>query len=116
MLAYLREEHAGQLERALWTRRVVLAADPDLTERVYRGWRGVGYRQAEAGFVVAIYPREEWVALLFEHGAALPDPDGVLLGDGSQTRFLRVEETTPELARVIVAYVRQAVVQRLLDR
>lgn len=114
VLAYLRAEHPEHSELAVWTRSAVLAADPDLTERVYRGWRGVGFRHPEAGYICAIYPRSEWIVLLFEHGAALPDPNGVLLGEGKQTRFFRIDEPSEEVAQRITAYVQQAVAQRLL--
>jgi hypothetical protein len=114
VLAYLREQHAPFYDLAVWLRRAVLSADPDLTERIFPGWKGVGFRHAEAGYVCAIYPRSEWVVLHFEHGAALPDPDGALLGDGSQTRFLRIDEPSAETERVISAYVQQAIAERLL--
>lgn len=116
VLAYLRDHHGELYDLAAWTREAVLAADPDLTESVYRGWRGIGFRHPEGGYICAIYPRSDWVVLLFEHGASLPDPDGILLGDGSQTRFLRVAECDSALREHIVAYVQQAVAQRLLDR
>ncbi len=114
MLTYLRSEHPGLAELAAWTRSAVLAADPDLTERVYRGWHGVGFRHPEAGYVCAIYPRGEQIVLLFEHGASLFDPDGVLLGEGKQTRYLRIERASPETAERITAYVEQAIAERLL--
>jgi hypothetical protein len=113
---YLREHHAAAADLALWTRDAVRAADPDLAPRVYRGWEGVGFRHPEAGYVCGIFPRGDWVMLLFEHGAAMADPEGVLLGDGSQTRFLRIDAPSEETAALIDRYVQQAVAQRLLDR
>jgi hypothetical protein len=114
VLAYLRERHAYHYDLAVWIRRAVLAADPDLTERIFPGWQGVGFRHPEAGYLCAIYPRSEWVVLHFEHGAALPDPEGVLLGDGSQTRFIRIHEPSTEAEKRISAYVQQAIAERLL--
>jgi hypothetical protein len=114
VLAYLRDEHSDLADLAAWTRAAVLAADPDLTERVYRGWRGVGFRHPEAGYVCAIYPRHEAVELLFEHGASLADPDGALLGGGTQTRYLRVEQPSRETGERITAYVGQAIAEQLL--
>jgi hypothetical protein len=113
-LDYLRTEHAAFYDLARWIREAVFEADPDLTERVYRGWRGVGFRHPEAGYVCAIYPRSEWVVLLFEHGESLPDPDGILLGEAKQTRFLRITDPSAELRGQIRAYVQQAVAERLL--
>jgi hypothetical protein len=113
---FLRELSAEQFDVAVWTREAVLAADPDLIERVYRGWRGIGFRHPDAGYICAIYPRSDWVVLHFEHGASMPDPDGILIGEGSQTRFLRIAERDPTLRDRIVAYVQQAIGERLLDR
>jgi hypothetical protein len=114
VLAFLREKHPQHYELAVWIRRAVLAADPDLTERIFPGWNGVGFRHPEAGYLCAIYPRSEWVVLHFEHGAALPDPDGILLGDGSTTRFVRIQEPSATTGRQITAYVQQAIAERLL--
>ena len=113
---YLREHHAPTADLALWVRDVVKRADPDLTEKVYRGWQGVGFRHPDAGYVVAVYPRSEWVVLLFEHGVSMPDPEGVLMGDGKQTRFIRIDDATDEVAALVDRYVQQAIAQRLLDR
>jgi hypothetical protein len=113
-LDYLRSEHGAAYELAAWVREAVLAADPDLVERVYRGWRGVGFRHPDAGYVCGIFPREDGVELLFERGASLPDPEGILRGDGTQTRFVHVIEPDPALREQIGAYVQQAVAQRLL--
>jgi hypothetical protein len=41
---------------------------------------------------MAIYPREQEVRLLFEHGVRLKDDEGLLEGAGSQTRFIRVRK------------------------
>jgi hypothetical protein len=110
---YLREEHPVTAELALWTCAAVRAADPDLAERVYRGWRGIGFRHPEAGYVGAVFPRTEWVVLLFEHGASMPDPEGVLLGNGSQTRSIRIDGPSDRTAALIERYVQQAIAQRL---
>ena len=64
----------------------MLAGDPDLTERVYLGWDGIGFRHPDGGYVCAIYPRGGEVRLLFEHGARLEDRAGLLEGHGTQTR------------------------------
>lgn len=95
-------------------RERVLRAEPDFEERVYTGWQGVGFHHPETGYVCAIYPRSTGVVLLFEHGAELADPDGVLLGDGKQTRFIHVLDRKRETTRLIELYVQQAVAQRLL--
>ena len=81
-------------------RALVRAAVPDAVERAYPGWKGIGYRDAQSGYFCGIFPQPGSVRLLFEHGAALPDPDGLLEGSGTQTRHveLRPGETIPRAA------------------
>jgi hypothetical protein len=75
---YLRHEAPELAGLALWLRSVLLAAESDLEQRVHRGWQGVGFHHPDAGYVCGIFPRREGLQLLFEHGASLPDPEGVL--------------------------------------
>jgi hypothetical protein len=112
---YLREHHPTMVDVALWACDVVAASDQDLRPRVYRGWEGVGFRHPEAGYVCGVFPRGEWVMLLFEHGASMADPERVLLGEGTQTRFLRIDGVGEETAALISRYVQQAVAERLFE-
>lgn len=114
--AYLRERHPDVLELALWARALVLAAEPDLTERVYPGWDGIGFRHPEAGYVCAVFPQPDTVRLLFEHGVRLDDPAGVLEGDGAQTRHVTVAAADDALAPILAQLVRDAVAERLFRR
>jgi hypothetical protein len=116
VLAWLRDEHAGVAELAVWVRSALLAAEPDLGERIYRGWGGVGYHHPDAGYVCAIFPRDGEVRLLFEHGARLADPDGVLEGDGTQTRYLTVREPGGGTADAVTAVLGRAVTWSLANR
>ncbi len=113
---YLECAFPAEAGLALWVRGVVLEADPELVERVYRGWRGLGFRHPEAGYVCGVFPKDGRVELLFEHGATLPDPLNILRGRGGRTRFIRAEQESEHLQDAISVYVRQAVAQRLLDR
>jgi hypothetical protein len=115
---YLMESHPGLADLALWVREAVLASEPDLTERVYRGWDGIGFRHPDAGFVCAIYPREQDqdIHLLFEHGVRLEDPERLLEGAGTQTRYIRVRERDDPPAAAIGRYVHAAVAERLFRR
>jgi molybdopterin-guanine dinucleotide biosynthesis protein A len=75
---------------AQWLRELVMATVPDAVERIYRGWHGFGYRHPVAGYFCAVFPRADTVQLSFEHGALLPDPDGLLTGEGRQVRHVDV--------------------------
>ena len=113
---FLSERDPEARELALWLRDVVLAAEPDLAERVYPGWDGIGYRHPDAGYVCGIFPRDDGVRLLFEHGARLDDPDGLLEGQGSQTRHTVVRAPDPRLAEQLGRLVHETVAQRLFER
>jgi hypothetical protein len=115
---FLVDAHPDLADLALWVREAVLAGEPGLTERVYRGWDGIGFRHPDAGYVCAIYPRqqEQEVRLLFEFGVRLPDPERLLEGDGTQTRFIRVRQPDERLAAAIGRYVHEAVAERLFRR
>ncbi len=116
VVAFLRERHEEARELALSVRAAVLAAEPDLVERVYRGWDGIGFRHPDAGYVCAIYPRGPEVRLLFEHGARLPDPDGLLEGEGAQTRHVTLRRESDAIGPSIGRLVRDAVAERLARR
>jgi hypothetical protein len=113
---FLAERHADVLELALWVRAVVVAAEPDLTERVYRGWDGIGFRHPEAGYVCAIFPQPDHVRLLFEHGVRLTDPDGLLEGAGTQTRHVTIRSADEQAVPRLSELVRDAVAERLFRR
>ena len=57
----------------------------------------IGYSPTErpSDAIVSMAARANGVGLCFIHGAKLPDPKKVLLGSGSQTRFIRLE--SPEV-------------------
>jgi len=65
----------------------LLNVRPDLEAKVRLGWGSVNYRHPVAGFVCAIFPMEDHVSLVFEHGRQLSSP--LLEGDGKQVRFIR---------------------------
>lgn len=62
----------------------------DMTERAYPGWHAVGFRHQRAGYVCGLFPFDDYVRFVFEHGRALSDPEGVLGGDGKQIRFIDI--------------------------
>lgn len=82
---------------------LVRAEAPGATEAVKPGWQLVGFTLQR--YFCAINPKGDHVRLLFEQGVALPDPDGVLLGRGSQMRWLSFaspEEIDEGLVRAFV--------------
>jgi hypothetical protein len=111
---FLRERHPEVEPLALRVRELVRTTEPDLQERIYLGWDGIGFRHPDGGYVCAIYPRGDAVRLLFEYGIRLEDYHGLLEGAGRQTRFMTIrEDTADDVLEMAARYVREATAERL---
>jgi hypothetical protein len=86
-------------------RDLVKETVPTANEHVYQGWKALGYRDPQSGYFCGIFPQQDHVRLLFEHGAVLPDPDNVLVGTTRQVRHIEVRGPQD---------IRKAAIQRLL--
>jgi hypothetical protein len=86
-------EIAGRTREVLAAMRRRL---PRAVEMVYDGYAAlaIGFgetdKASDAPFSIAVYPR--WVNLCFLHGAGLPDPEGLLRGEGKQVRTIRLDD------------------------
>ena len=72
-------------------RALVRAAVPNAIERLYPGWRLIGYRAPHgkaSRYFAFIAPLDDEVRLGFELGVHLDDPHGLLEGDGTQVRHI----------------------------
>lgn len=98
-------------------RRLVVQAIPTATEHPYMGWKGIGYRDPQAGYFAGIFPQRDHVRLLFEHGARLDDPDGILQGEGvRQVRWIVVRPGSRLPRARIVAMLERAVLHGSMRR
>ena len=74
----------------------------------------IGYSPTDRGIdgIVAISARATGVALYFNQGPQLPDPNKLLQGSGKQTRFIRLDAARqladPDVEAMIVATIDQA--------
>ncbi len=85
-------------EIAVKAREVILSVMPGATEKVYPGWKVIQYGTAAdmKAVFAAISPQRERVNLGLANGVDLPDPDGLLEGDGKAIRHVKL--TSPEAA------------------
>ena len=89
---------------------------PTALELVYDNYNFfvIGYSSTEraSDCVVSLACGANGVSLSFYYGATLPDPDCVLLGNGNQNRFVRLESARtlaePAVERLITAALAQA--------
>jgi len=97
-------------------RRILRKRLPTANELVYDNYNFfvIGYCSTErpSDCIVSIAAGANGVGLSFYYGAALPDPRKLLLGSGSQNRFIRIESvealTRPEVEELIAAAIAQA--------
>jgi hypothetical protein len=94
----------------LHLRDLLRTAHPELHERLRTGWHSLNYRHPQAGYVCGLFPRDAGVALVFERGAQLPDPDGLLRGNGRTVRSLEFSSPPgPGADDVVLEFVHQAI-------
>ena len=76
-----------QKELVQAVRQVLLDADPRVTETIK--WKAPTFMYR--GNIASFYPRStKHVALMFHSGASLPDPSGILEGEGDTSRVVRI--------------------------
>ena len=74
----------------------------------------IGYSPTErpSDSIVSLAAGANGVGLCFIRGATLPDPNGILLGSGRQTRFIRLESAKvldrPEVDALIATAIQRA--------
>jgi hypothetical protein len=97
-------------------RKVLRKRLPTANELVYDNYNFfvIGYCSTErpSDCILSIAAGASGVGLSFYHGATLPDPNKLLLGSGSQNRFIRIETaqalTRPGVEELIAAAIAQA--------
>src|ERR1700735_4192821 len=97
-------------------RKVLRKRLPTANELVYDNYNFfvIGYCSTErpSDCILSIAAGANGVGLSFYHGATLPDPHRLLLGSGSQNRFIRIESSAtlgrPEVEELIAAAIKQA--------
>jgi hypothetical protein len=88
-------------------REAIFGLASDLKEKVYGGWKTVGYSPSGGmkDAVFAIAPQRSWVNLVFFSGTLLDDPDKLLEGTGKKVRHVKVnsvDEAESENLRVLM--------------
>ncbi len=89
-------------------RQLIRETIPEATEAAYPVWHGIGYRHPETGYFCAIFPFQDEVKLGFEYSVLLPDPTGLLHGDGRQVRYIHIRGQKDIRVRPLKALLRAA--------
>jgi Domain of unknown function (DU1801) len=116
LTAFIRKFNATDQRLIHTVRRALRKRLPTANELVYDNYNFfvIGYSPTErpSDAIVSIAARANGVGLCFIHGAKLPDPDNVLLGSGTQTRFIRIDSPQvlerPAVKALVTAAIAQA--------
>jgi hypothetical protein len=107
---FLADFTPGVRALALRAREMIRQIRPDVVEKVWPGWKVVGYGTGPTmkEMVLGVAPLKERLRIGFTDGVAPPDPAGLLEGEGAGHRALKV--ATPEAleAPAVVALLREA--------
>src|SRR6202044_4049876 len=95
LAGFIKKFEARQAALIRAARKVLRKRMPSANELVYDNYNFfvIGYCSTErpSDCIVSIAAAANGVGLSFYRGASLPDPHGLLLGSGSQNRFVRLE-------------------------
>jgi len=108
---YLSRFPSGVRARAGELRALIRESIPGVVERVYAGWKLIGYRVPDgkkSWYCCYLCPREDSVELGFEYGTLLSDPSRVLIGGGTQVRRIMVLPSSRIKRQVIRQLLREA--------
>lgn len=105
LLAEFDDDHG---DIALELRDLVLEVLDHPEERVYTGWKGLGYH-TEDGYICGIFLGESGVRLGFERGVEVPDPEEALHGEGGRVRYLAIPNWDHQTRTLAERFLRRAV-------
>ncbi len=88
------------------SRRRILAVVPGATERLRAGWGILGYDAPR--YFAFVAPMKDHVRIGFERGVVLPDPAGILEGNGTQVRHVVVRKPSELRNPALAALLREA--------
>ena len=99
-------------ELALVLREMVLKEVPEAVEKLFRVYAlvfsySLSGKMSEAFCQVVIYPKG--VNLMFNRGAELDDPDGVLVGEGKIIRHIKVRKPEDLKNKYLRLFIRASV-------
>lgn len=89
---------------------------PSLYEKLYMGWKAIGYTHPQAGYIMAIFLSANKIKIGFEHGASLNDPEHKLVpgpSGGKQVRYYPIDTYDSKVHKILHHLITQAITHRL---
>ena len=76
--------------RAERLRALLRETSPESSESANAVWRSISYAHPDSGYFCGLFPFPDRLDVAFEWGVLLPDPQGLLEGDGKQVRYVHL--------------------------
>jgi len=123
LLVFLRPFSPKMQELALWLRDFIWDEYPDANELIYDNYNAVAFGWAlshklgDTFCTIAIYNNDS-AHFGFYWGAHIDDPQKILLGNGSQYRYIRINEKTDlpkDYIKILMANAYQFCVDKAKD-
>lgn len=91
-------------------RQLIKATIPQVGEKVYPGWKLLGYRlqQDKGAYFCFIAPKSDAAYLGFEYGIMLSDPHHLLGGEGKQVRHVCIKSEEDIQSEFIAQLIQEA--------
>ncbi len=101
---------AGIRELALQARECVAKAVPKAEQKVYVGWRTIGFNLdgSMASQFCAVGPQKKYVNIYLMRGTELDDPNGLLEGSGKKMRHVKIREAKDLKTAALKALIKDA--------
>ena len=80
-------------------------------EKVYSGWKGLGYSKIDCGYFVGIFPNQETVKLGFENGSLMKDDYKLFTDKKKKVSYIEFEsyEKIQNNKNKIIEYLLEAI-------
>jgi hypothetical protein len=101
---------AGIRELALQACDVIAKAVPKAEQKVYAGWRSIGFSLdgSMATQFCAVGPQQKYVNIYLMRGTELDDPKALLEGTGKKMRHVKIKEAKDLKNAALKALIKEA--------
>ena len=70
---------------------IIFQTFPNTKEKVYMGWRGLGYVHPQAGYYVGLFPQNDCVKMGFENGFAMSDKYNLFSDETKKVKYIVIK-------------------------
>lgn len=73
---------------------IIFQTFPNIKEKIYPGWKGLGFKHIEKGYIVGIFPTQNYVKLGFEKGHLIVDKYNLFSDETKKIKYIIINLNT----------------------